>query len=251
MRKSILALCVLCAALHAGPALAQTGAPAVLTLAASNDGGKPVGALHAGETLVLTGTIAPAAVGEPVTVSVALDGRPVLQLTALVDALDPAGADTSTPRSGRPSRDSSRPPLPSRALRRRGSRSRSAWSATSRRAARGLRRSPARRRRGSARRGWAAPARGADRTRRARRGPEGRRRPVATRPRALPLGRRRDRRGVPRGQGAARESACGRARPRTHARAADRRARDARRAGPDRRRCAPSNGSCSGTAAGA
>lgn len=94
MRRSILALCVLCAALHAGPALAQTGAPAVLTLAASNDGGEPVGALHAGETLVLTGTIAPAAVGEPVTVSVALDGRPVLQLTALVDALDPAGAGT-------------------------------------------------------------------------------------------------------------------------------------------------------------
>src|SRR4051812_7168944 len=97
MRRSILALCVLCAGLHPGPALAQTGGPAppaVLTLAASNDGGEPVGALHAGETLVLSGTIAPAAVGEPITVSVALDGRPVLQLTAAVDALDPTGAGT-------------------------------------------------------------------------------------------------------------------------------------------------------------
>ncbi len=97
MRRSILALCVLCAGLHPGSALAQTGAPAppaVLTLAASNDGGEPVSALHAGETLVLTGTISPAAVGEPVTVSVALDGRPVRQLTASVDALDQAGAGT-------------------------------------------------------------------------------------------------------------------------------------------------------------
>ena len=94
MRRSILALCVLCAGLHQGPPLAQTAPPRVLTLAATNDGGEAVGALHAGETLVLAGTISPAVVGEPVTVSVALDGRPLLQLTASVEALDPTGAGT-------------------------------------------------------------------------------------------------------------------------------------------------------------
>ena len=54
----------------------------------------PVTALHAGETLVVRGTLTPAVVGEPVGVSVAFDGQALGTQAARVDAVAPSGAGT-------------------------------------------------------------------------------------------------------------------------------------------------------------
>src|SRR5690348_4438098 len=83
-------MCVL--AVFAAPARATT--PAVLTLVARNDADQPAVALHAGETVVVSGTVTPAVVGEPVVVFVALGGRPLPVRTASVDAVDAHGVGT-------------------------------------------------------------------------------------------------------------------------------------------------------------
>src|SRR4051812_2342774 len=77
-------MCVL--VVVAAPARAATP-PSVVTLEARNDGGEPALALHAGETVVVSGTLTPAAVGEPVVVSAALAGQPLPVRTALVSAV--------------------------------------------------------------------------------------------------------------------------------------------------------------------
>jgi hypothetical protein len=84
-------ICVLAAA--AAPARAAT-APAVLTLEARNDDGGSTIALHAGETLILSGTLSPAVLGEAVVVSVVLDGGPLAAQTAVIGAVAPNGVGT-------------------------------------------------------------------------------------------------------------------------------------------------------------
>jgi hypothetical protein len=87
-----ISICLVGAGLHASAALGQ--APSVLTLEARDDADQPISALHAGETLVLRGTSTPAAVGEPIAISATLDGQPLLERTAQVDAVGPNGAGT-------------------------------------------------------------------------------------------------------------------------------------------------------------
>jgi hypothetical protein len=94
------AICVLL--LTAAPARA-TAPSSIVTLAALNDGGEPATAVHAGETLVLRGTLTPAVAGEPVAVSMALDGEPLPARTALV-AAHGAGTFETTIRPLRPGR---------------------------------------------------------------------------------------------------------------------------------------------------
>jgi len=84
-------MCVL--AVLAAPTRAATPA-SVVTLEARNDGDEPASALHAGETVVVSGTLTPAAVGEPVAVFVALGGQPLPVRTALVDAVAANGVGT-------------------------------------------------------------------------------------------------------------------------------------------------------------
>jgi hypothetical protein len=86
-------LCLLGALLHAPRALGRTRA-AVVALAARDEAGQPVSALHAGERLVVHGTLTPAVVGAAIPVTVALDGQPLAALTAHVDAVGPDGTGT-------------------------------------------------------------------------------------------------------------------------------------------------------------
>jgi hypothetical protein len=81
IRRAALVLILL---LHASPALAQTP-PRTLTVGAFDDAHQPAATLHAGERLVLRGALAPATPGEPVTVTVTLDGRPWVQRAVPVD----------------------------------------------------------------------------------------------------------------------------------------------------------------------
>jgi hypothetical protein len=74
---------------------AQAAAPpGAVTLQALNDGGEPASALHAGETLIVRGTLTPAVAGESVALSEALDGQPLTTRTATVAAVAPTGAGT-------------------------------------------------------------------------------------------------------------------------------------------------------------
>jgi hypothetical protein len=62
-----------------------------MTLQSFNDADQPVSALHAGETLRLRGTLTPAAVGESIAIAVALEGRPLAELTGQIGSVDPNG----------------------------------------------------------------------------------------------------------------------------------------------------------------